>query len=640
MTDDEEARTGPSGEDALSDVIECRLGRRAALKGAAAFAAAGAFGMPLLAPGAAAAAPSSLTFEEIAHASPPIKGVQAPPGYRTQVVVRWGDPVVPGAPAFDVDGQSAAAQARQFGYNNDFVAFMPLPRGSKTSDHGLLCVNHEYTNPWLMWPVGAKEGAADRLSKAQVDVEMAAHGHAVVEIERVDGTWRMVADSPYNRRLTAETPMHIRGPAAGDKRLRTGADGSGMRVRGTLNNCAGGTTPWGTVLLAEENVHIYFRGDPGKTAEPRFYRRYGLGKKGRVAWSRFHDRFDFNKEPNEPNRFGWVVEVDPYDPRSVPIKRTALGRFAHECATTVVNPDDTVTVYSGDDSRFDYLYRFVTAGRYVPDDDVANRHLLDSGTLSAARFEPGGTMTWLPLVHGTGPLTAKNGFKSQADVLINARTAADLMKATPMDRPEDVEANPATGRVYVMLTNNTKRKTTNESPANPRAKNRHGHIIELVPPMVKGRAHHGVGKYHWGFFLLGGDPARPADQAWYMAEVSANGWLSNPDNCTYDNLGRIWITTDGQTKGGFSDSVYAADTYGRGRGVTRLFFNAPTGAEICGPAFTPDNRTFFLAIQHPGDDKGSTFDKPSTRWPDFKPGMPPRPSVVAITRDDGGIIGS
>jgi hypothetical protein len=473
-------------------------------------------------------------------------------------------------------------------------------------------------------------------------VEMAAHGHTVLEVRRAGGKWAVVEGSNYHRRITAlDTPMKVSGPAAGHDRLKTGEDPTGKHVIGTLNNCAGGTTPWGTVLIAEENFHNYFRGDPTKTAEARNYKRYGLkANKARWAWGEQYDRFNVNREPNEANRFGWVVEIDPYDTKSMPVKRTALGRFKHECATTTVNPNGQVTVYSGDDQRFDYLYRFVTDGRFNPNDPGANRDLLDSGILSVARFDEDGTVSWLPLKFGSGPLTQENDFQSQADVLIEARRAADLLGATPMDRPEDVDTDPVSGHTFVMCTNNTKRKEKDIDAANPRAKNKHGHIVELVPPSVQGKADHTASQYRWEFFLLGGDPSKAEDGAMYLAEVSENGWVSTPDNCTFDNRGRIWISTDGQPKSGFSDSVYGADTQGPGRGLTRCFFNAPTGAEICGPTFTPDNRTLFLAIQHPGDSKGSTFDNPTTRWPDNKEGMPPRPSVVAVSKDDGGEIGS
>ena len=638
--DDDDIPSNPSTETPLSDLIQQRLSRRAALKGLAGAAVTSALGSTFLTGiGRAAAQASTLGFREVAHDM--TTGVQTAPGYSAQVLIRWGDKVTADTPRFDVANQSAAAQEKQFGYNNDFMAYMPLPLGSENSENGLLCVSHEYSNPHLMWSVGEKKGSYDRIGKAQVDVEMAAHGHSIVEVRKTGGKWQVVEDSRFNRRFSAlSTEMRISGPAAGHDRLKTSADATGTRVIGTINNCAGGTTPWGTVLIAEENFHNYFRGDPDKTAEARNFKRYGIKPKGRWAWSKYHDRFDIEKELNEANRFGWVVEIDPYDPASTPVKRTALGRFKHECATTIVNPDGRVTVYSGDDQRFDYLYKFVTEGRFEPGNREANRDLLDRGTLYVAKFEADGTMTWLPLTFGDGPLTAENGFHSQADVTIETRHAADLMGATPMDRPEDVETNPINGRTYVMLTNNTKRKPDQVDAANPRAKNKHGQVIELIPPGEGKEADHTATRYRWEFFLIGGDPNDPKVGAMYLGEVSKDGWLSTPDNCTFDAKGRIWITTDGQPKSGMSDSIYAADTQGPGRGLTRCFFNAPTGAEICGPTFTPDQRTLFVAIQHPGDDKGSTFDAPSTRWPDFADGMPPRPSVVAITKDDGGEIGT
>ncbi len=623
----------------LSALIDMRLGRRAALKGLAAFTTLAGFGAPLFAgAGGARAAPSSLTFEEIPHGVG--KGVRVAPGYSARVLIRWGDKVTADAPGFDVDNQTAAAQEKQFGYNNDFTAYMPLPRGSANSRNGLLCVNHEYTDSRLMWPAGTWMGVFDRITRDRVRMEMAAHGHSIVEIGNAGGGWRVAGTGRYNRRITAlGTPMRLSGPAAGHERMKTRADPTGRRVIGTLSNCAGGTTPWNTVLIAEENFNGYFRGDPETTPEARNHKRYGLGKgRARSAWGKYVDRFNVEKEPNEPNRFGWIVEIDPYDPASTPVKRTALGRFKHEGATTVINPGGHISVYCGDDQQFDYLYRFVTDRAYDPANPAANRDLLDSGTLYAARFDADGTMTWLPLVFGNGPLTPANGFHGQADVLIETRRSADLLGATPMDRPEDVETNPVNGRTYVICTNNTIRGRSRTNPANPRARNRHGHIIELIPPVADGQADHTARTYRWEFFLLAGDPAKPRDRAMYLADISANGWLSAPDNCTFDSQGRIWIATDGQPGSGFADSLYAADTAGPGRGLTRCFFNAPRGAEICGPAFTPDDRTLFLSIQHPG--AGSTFDDPSTRWPDFRPGMPPRPSVVAITRDDGGVIGS
>lgn len=585
--------------------------------------------------------PSTLTFTQPPHVIGDDHKVA--PGYDAKVLIRWGDAVISDAPAFDPAAQSAAAQDKQFGYNNDFVAFLPLPVGSTNSDHGLLCVNHEYTNAELMFPGVTLKTKAEALTREQVDTEIAAHGHSVIEVKREAGTWRVVDSSPFNRRISAlSTPMAVSGPAAGHDRLKTKADPTGRLVMGTLNNCAGGVTPWGTVLIAEENIDTYFSGDAKNTPEANNHARMGIKGKSRYGWARFHDRFDVSKELNEPNRFGWVVEIDPYDPTFTPIKRTALGRFKHEAANTVLLSDGRVVVYCGDDEVFEYLYRFVTAGKVNPKNRFANLGLLDDGVLSVARFDKDGTLAWLPLVYGHGPLVAANGFHSQADVVIEARRAADLVGATPMDRPEDVEANPGNGRVYVMLTNNTQRKPEQVGGAHPRAENKHGHVVELIPPgSGKGKmGRHDADRFHWDILLLGG---QAADGAKYHALNDQYGsWISSPDNCAFDNRGRLWISSDqgsNQSKNNIPDGMYACDVDGKGRALLKFFYACPRDAEMCGPAFTPDNRTLFVAVQHPGEDKNSTYENPSTRWPDFKPGMPPRPAIVAITRPDGQPIG-
>jgi secreted PhoX family phosphatase len=437
------------------------------------------------------------------------------------------------------------------------------------------------------------------------------------------------------------TECRLAGPAAGHARLRTTSDPEGRTVIGTLNNCAGGKTPWGTVLIAEENFHQYFAGDPEQTDQAASLKRLGIKGEPKYAWSRFHDRFDVEKEPNEPNRFGWMVEIDPYDRQSTPIKRTALGRFKHEGATTIVNGDGRVAVYMGDDERFDYIYRFLTSARFDPEDDGANRDLLDEGTLSVARFEADGRLRWLPLQWGQGPLVADNGFDSQADVVIDARRAADLLGATPMDRPEDVEPNPVTGIVYAALTNNSRRLPEQADAVNPRGPNPHGHVIEMIPPGGSGAERdHAAPEYTWNLFLLAGDPGKPEDGALYHDKVSEDGWLSCPDNLAFDRQGRVWIATDGAPKAGFADGVWAADTEGDGRALTRHFYRTPLGAELCGPEFNADDTAYFAAVQHPGDTDGSTFDQPSTRWPDFVEGMPPRPAVQVIVKKGGGIVGS
>lgn len=645
---DEDAGVNHSAEPRMSDIVAARLSRRAALRGltaTTALAGLGAFGGALATAEAMAKdkakAGSTLTFTEIAHG--PATDQAVAPGYSANVLIRWGDRIVGEAPDFDPLHQSAAAQSQQFGYNNDFVAYMPLPLSSQSSEHGLLWVNHEYTESYMMFPGLVRKDVPEKLTKDQVDVELAAHGSSIVEIKKTGGRWQVVEDSRYARRITTlSTEIKISGPAAGHPRLKTSADPTGTKVVGMINNCAGGTTPWGTVLTCEENFNMYFSGDAAKTPEAANYKRLTFSAKSRYGFSRFHDRFDVEKEPREANRFGWVVEIDPYDPTFTPVKRTALGRFKHEAATTWLNPNGTVTVYTGDDERNEYLYKFVTRGKYNPKDRKANIGLLDSGTLYVARFHDDGKMRWLPLVFGQGPLTAANGFSSQADVLIEARRAADLLKATPMDRPEDVETNPVTGRTYVILTNNTARKPDQVDKANPRPNNEYGQILELIPPGKGRTADHAALEHKWDVLLLAGPPESGAK---YGPGLSASGWFACPDNMTFDKKGRIWIASDQgteQPKFGIGDGIWACDTTGPGRAVTKFFYRTPTGAEMCGPCFTPDNKTFFVAVQHPAadDSPDSTFDNPTTRWPDFKPALPPRPSIVAITKDDGGDIGS
>ena len=618
----------PSTEPTIGEVIS----RRTLLKGMAAGGAFGLFG-PMSGCATAGTGTAEPGFTEVPRTTDDKHHV--PPGYSAQVLLRQGDPIRPGAPEYNPATQTGADQERQFGTDADFISYMPLPFGSKNSTRGLLGVNHENHRANLCFP-----GSPKQLTREQVEVQMAAQGFSITEIAKEGNQWRVVKDSRYNRRLSANAPMRISGPAAFSERMRTSVDTTGTRAVGTFNNCAGGTTPWGTMLTAEENIQNYFTGDAGKGPEAAARKRYNISGKGRYAdWGRFHDRFNLDKEPNEPNRFGWIVEIDPYEPERRPVKRTALGRAAHECATHAVSHDGRVAIYSGDDARMEFVYKFVTEKPYDPKDREANMDLLDRGVLYAARFEANGKVRWLPLVHGQGPLTAANGFNSQADVVIEARRAGTLLGATPMDRPEDVEPNPATGNIYVVMTYNERRTAAQVDAANPRAENKWGHIIEIVPPRVNGKPDHAATECDWGFFIVAGDPSKPEQRARYPNAPSANGWVCAPDNLAFDPKGRIWISTDGQEDaGGFNDSLYAAATSGPTRGATRCFFTAPDGAEVCGPEFTPDGRTLFLSVQHPGD--GSSFDKPSTRWPDFRPDLPPRSSVLAITKNDGGEIGS
>lgn len=617
-----------------------RLARRELLSGTAAAMVAASVTPHLVAPTAARAeSAEGLTFKEVSRGIDETHHVAE--GFRADVLVRWGDPLFVDAPAFEPAALTAAAQKRQFGYNCDFIGYFPLPRGSERSDHGLLGVNHEYTSSNLMFSDVRAGMPYPAPTRRHADVEMVAHGHSVVEVKRDrKGRWAYVPDSPYNRRITsADTVMTVAGPAAGHDRLKTKDDPTGRSVIGTINNCAGGQTPWGTCLMAEENVHYYFKGDPRGHEEAANHLALGINQELRYSWGEYLDRFDVEKEPHEPNRFGWVVEYDPYDPTSVPVKHTALGRFKHEGATSVVSKDGRLVVYSGDDQLFQYIYKYVSDGVFDPGNRAGNRELLDKGTLYVARFEEDGTLVWLPLIWGNGPLTPKNGFADQAGVMIETRRAASLMGATPMDRPEDVETNPVTGSVFVALTKNRFRREFRTDAANPRARNRAGHIVEMIPPGGEGAdAEHSSTTFTWNVFLQAGDPFDETSGAQYHADISKNGWLANPDNLAFDPKGRLWIATDGAPDFDTADGIWATEVRGTARALTQYFFKCPVGAEMCGPAFTPDGETLFVAVQHPGQNDGSDYDTPSTRWPDFEPNMPPRPSVVAITRDGGGAI--
>lgn len=638
-----------SANPTIGDIIAERFSRRGLMKGALGVAAiAATTGMVAVtrarAEGQVTSPASRFSFEELEAKVEQDHAVAS--GYDADVLIRWGDAVLPGAPAFDPAAQSADAQRKQFGYNNDFLGYFPMPGAANPSAHGLLVVNHEYTSEELMFPgVGrqdTKSASFAKMTPELVAIEAAAHGGSVIEIRRDNGKWSVVPNSKYARRIDATTPMQISGPAAGHPRLQTRDDPSGRRVLGMMNNCAGGVTPWGTWLTCEENFHGYFWGKlDEQQAEARNHKRYGVPGNW-MAWGKYTDRFDLAKEPTEPNRFGWIVEIDPFDPTSTPKKRTALGRCKHEGAAGIINKDGRYVVYTGDDERFDYVYRFVTEARVDLANPKANADILDTGTLSVARYDADGNVTWLPLVFGLAPLTAENGFNSQADVLIETRRAADLLGATKMDRPEDVEANPKTNKVYVVLTNNTRRKAEQIDTANPRADNRFGHLIEMIPP----DGDHAAKTFRWEILVRCGDPSIADVGATFSSDTTRNGWFGMPDNIAFDADGRLWVATDGNAGAvtGRADGIWGVETEGPARGTSRHFYRVPVGAEMCGPCFTPDGETLFVAVQHPGeadDDTGpaATFENPSTRWPDFKPDMPPRPSVVAITRKGGGKVG-
>ena len=644
---------GGRGE-TFADILARRISRRGLVKSAAAGAGALAITGPILTaaqdatPEASPAADGgmgSLSFEAISLDT----GDQhiVPAGYVAVPLLKWGDPLFADAPDFDATAQTAASQAMQFGYNCDWVAYFPLPQGSSTPDHGLLVVNHEYTNPEIMFPEYLTANpdysppAADSAppdvpeflanpTQEIVDVELEAHGLSVVEVQRdAAGIWQVIRDSQYNRRITATTPTVVTGPAAGHELLKTSADDTGAAVMGTLNNCAGGMTPWGTAVSGEENFQQYFANLAALGEDAPAYashERFGIGEESSERqWESFYDRFDVGKEPNEPFRYGWAVEFDPYDPTSTPKKRTALGRNKHEGHTSVLAPGGQAVVYGGDDSRFEYAYKFVSAGTYTPDDRAANMELLDEGTLYAAKFNDDGTGEWLPLVQGEGELTEANGFASQGDVLIHARFAADALGATKMDRPEDFETNPVTQKVYLVCTNNKARTIDEVDSANPRVENTTGHIIEIT----EAGDDHAATTFEWAIFILAGDPSQGgAYYAGYDTELISP--FASPDNVTFDKAGNLWISTDGlpaALEG--NDGLFVTPVEGEERGYVRQFFSSVPSAEVSGPVFNTDDTALFLSVQHPGE--GGSFEDPISTWPLGE--SPARPSVVVITTE-------
>ncbi|MEX0298116.1 MAG: PhoX family phosphatase [Kordiimonas sp.] len=639
MIDNSENKTSNpcvgNGATLMAEIIDTRLSRRGFIGGLAATAGLVMSGCAKIGTTPELSFTSDeFRFQEIKHGIDETHHI--PAGYNLDVVLKWGDPLFEDSPEFDPYHQSEAAQLRQFGYNNDYLGIVDLPAGRDGKARALLCINHEYVTTPLMLPNVAAT-YPDSMTAELCLTEMAAHGGSVVEVMETKHGWRPIIGSPYNRRITAHrTPMEITGPAAGSQRLMTTQDPTGRRVAGTMNNCAGGITPWGTWLMAEENINGSFLGIIEEThPEARNHKRYGVPS-GWYQWGRHFDRFDVGKEPNEPNRFGWVVEVDPKNPTSTPKKRTALGRFKHEGAETVIAPDGRLVIYMGDDQRFDYVYKFVSRDTVNQDDPTANADLLDHGTLYVARFDAEGSVEWLPIVYGIGPLIAANGFESQADVLIETRRAADLLGATPMDRPEDVQPDPRTGSVWVMLTNNVDRTEEQIDAANPRAASEFGHIIQIVEPDGDFTAT----RSQWDILVRCGDPEKTEVGALWNPLTTENGWFASPDNCAIDPSGRLWVSTDGTKESGIADGLWAVGTSDQNRGTGKAFFRAPVGAEVCGPQFSRDGRSLFLCVQHPGDGLEATFEAPKTRWPDFAAGMPPRPSVVVVQKLDGGKVGS
>jgi len=515
----------------LASLISNALSRRFFLQSAG-LVGAGTFlaGMPIKQ--AFSATPSTL-FDFQSLPASTSDTVLVPKGYRVDVLISWGDPILPGAPQFDPSGKgNAAAQIQQFGDNNDGMSCFPL-----SANRALMVVNNEYTNQEYLFDHDGSSLTADDVAKSQ-----AAHGVSIFEIVRRDSTWAVDQQGTLNRRITANTLMHMTGPAAGHRLLKTEFDPSGTEILGTFNNCSNGKTPWGTYLTCEENVNYNFGSiAPHKPSAEQ--KRYDIeGGTSHYQWEQHDPRFDIVKNPNEPNRFGWIVEIDPMNPDSIPLKRSALGRFKHENAAITVNKDGYIVVYMGDDAKGEHIYRFVSKHNFDANKPQQNRNLLAEGTLYVARFngeydDLRGRGEWLELTHGKNGLTTEAGFADQAEVLIYARKAASIVGATTMDRPEWIAVHPDQSTVYCTLTNNSKRGSEGQSVngPNPRADNNYGQIIRWRPLLND----HTSNEFKWDIYLLAGNPSVYDDARAGTANITPDNMFNSPDGIGFDAAGRL-----------------------------------------------------------------------------------------------------
>ena len=619
---------------------------------------------PPAAPGTAGV----ISFAPIATSSG--DSILVPAGYEAQIIAPWGSALFHDSPTWKGDAsETGDDQARQVGDNHDGMHFFTLP-GTDGNSEGLLVMNHEYTNyEYLFKPATPGTDPTDVWTLDKVRKAQHAHGASVLHVRKnSSGKWEVVIGSYYNRRITGRTPMEITGPAAGNALMKTVSDSTGTRVFGTLNNCGSGRTPWGTYLTCEENFNGYFGTTSGTDTRDAHQKRYGIsGLKSGYRWEEFDDRFDYVKDPNESNRFGWIVEIDPYDPNSIPKKRTALGRFKHENAAVTISRDGYVVVYLGDDQANDYVYKFVSATKYVAGNPSLNRDILDNGKLYVAKFSNGattgdmmGTGEWVLLDKTANAVLAADNvnFPDQAAVLVKTRLAADAVGATKMDRPEWVTVHPTTQEVYLTLTNNSSRAAGAVDDANPRAANRFGQIIRW---REAGGDPASVAGFEWDLFVLAGNPAvypKP-DLRGGSDNITAENTFNSPDGLAFDAEGRLWIQTDGS---------YANNSHYAGQGNNQMlvadvttkkidrFLVGPAGCEITGIDWTPDGKTMFINVQHPGEASGHPNAPTPTpgmsmdvflannptafsTWPDRNPDSRPRSATVVITKRDGGKIG-
>ncbi len=665
----DEPQCNTSGNRNFYDVMDVNLKRRGFLMGGLATIATGLFGNALTAKGALAQtaspgamlgfAPVPISFEDT---------VVVPEGYSVQVLGAWGEPITGDMPGYDA-ANTGAEQGMQVGQHHDGMHYFPI---DGSSEDGLLVVNHEYIEPRFLHAAKYK-GMELRNRDVVYDAdgmrddddvlkEMNAHGISIYRTTRQDdGSWAIVQD-PHNRRITALTPMELSGPVRGSSHVRTKYSPDGIMTRGTVNNCAHGVTPWGTYMAAEENWAGYFANTDQidqKPDLPREHARYGVSTNpqgSRYGWhlaaSGADEYVRFNASAigassvedyrNEPNTYGYMVEIDPFDPASTPVKRTHLGRFAHEGVVFAPAVEGApVVCYSGDDARFEYIYKFVSDGLYVP--GQTDGSILDTGTLYVAKFNDDGTGEWIALEPGRNGLTPANGFADLADILVNTRIAADFVGATKMDRPEWGTVDPNSGEVYFTLTNNSRRSLAQVDPVNPRAENNFGQIVRWRYE----NADQTRATFDWDLFVIAGTPRQSVTFA--GGALGNDSMFACPDGIWCDADSRLWIQTDmgdlgpdysGPLKDFGMNGMLAANP---ATGEIRRFLTGPWGQECTGVITTPDQKTMFVNFQHPGGHASpaqfAAGDMGST-WPDRDAAIPPRSATIVITRDDGGIIGA
>ena len=617
---DEQINPAPETTD-FDTVVETAISRRGFMCGVLAFGA-GTFltSVSPLGLGQAQAA-GRFGFKPVAANS--LDTITVPEGFNWQIVAKWGDPLWSNSPEFDQATRgNAASQALTMGDNNDGMELFEIDGKS------IFVVNNEYTNREVIWgnrPEG-KFADADDVKKG-----MLAHGVTIMEIAGNDGKWSIVKDSPLNRRITPETEMDITGPAKGHDLMKTALDQAGETVKGTWNNCGSGRTPWGTFLACEENFNGYFSAADEKHEVSAELKRYGVSSKDwGYGWASIDERFDISKHPNEANRAGYVVEIDPFNPDSKPRKLTALGRFKHENAEVVIAANGHVVVYLGDDERGEFLYRYVSDAKYSLTGD--NSKLLENGKLYVAKFSDDLRGEWIELT------PASTGMASQAEICIHTRQAASAVGATTMDRPEWVAANPNKVEAYVALTNNKNRgfkpneggDDASVNGPNPRAGNNYGQIVRWTPD----NSDHSANGFAWNIFALAGNPLVHSDANAGSANINSGNLFNSPDGLRFDENGFLWIQTDGNYSnvkdfdGMGNNQMLVGDTK---TGAIERFLVGPNECEITGITWSTDRRTAFVGVQHPGEEGGS-------HWPEGGDSVP-RSAIIAVRRDDGGIIG-